>query len=91
MFIAAHEFDARRRMISKNFHHVLRVSERQPLVGPPESMREHVVAACKAMKVGDWVACCNFIINDKMNTKVCIIQVLFVSPCFSCFFLLCHD
>lgn len=67
---AAHEFDARRRMISKNFHHVLRVSERQPLVGPPESMREHVVAACKAMKVGDWRACYNFIINDKMNAKV---------------------
>jgi len=57
-------------MISKNFHHVLRVSERQPLVGPPESMREHVVAACKAMKVGNWRACYNFIINDKMNAKV---------------------
>lgn len=69
-YMAAHEFDARRRMISKNFHHVLRVSERQPLVGPPESMREHVVAACKAMKIGDWVACSNFIINSKMNTKV---------------------
>lgn len=69
-YMAAHEFDARRRMISKNFHHVLRVSERQPLVGPPESMREHVVAACKAMKVGNWRACYNFIINDKMNAKV---------------------
>lgn len=70
LVFSAHEFDARRRMISKNFHHVLRVSERQPLVGPPESMREHVVAACKAMKVGDWHACYNSIINDKMNTKV---------------------
>jgi len=69
-YMAAHEFDARRRMISKNFHHVLRVSERQTLVGPPESMREHVVAACKAMKIGDWKACCNYIINDKMNAKV---------------------
>lgn len=69
-YMAAHEFDARRRMISKNFHHVLRVSERQPLVGPPESMREHIVAACKAMKVGDWRACYNFIINEKMNAKV---------------------
>jgi translation initiation factor 3 subunit C len=69
-YMAAHEFDARRRMISKNFHHVLRVSERQPLVGPPESMREHVVAACKAMKVGDWRACSDYIINDKMNAKV---------------------
>ena len=63
--------DARRRMISKNFHHVLRVAERQTLAGPPESMREHIVAASKAMKTGDWKACKNYIINEKMNTKVC--------------------
>jgi len=69
-YMAAHEFDARRRLISKNFHHVLRQSERQPLVGPPESMREHLVAASKAMKKGDWRACTNFIINEKMNAKV---------------------
>ena len=67
----AHEMDARRRMISKNFHHVLRVAERQTLAGPPESMREHIVAASKAMKTGDWKSCKNFIINEKMNTKVC--------------------
>ncbi|WAR03840.1 EIF3C-like protein, partial [Mya arenaria] len=36
--------DARRRMISKNFHHVLRMSERQTLTGPPESMREHIAS-----------------------------------------------
>ncbi|KAM4878165.1 eukaryotic translation initiation factor 3 subunit C-like, partial [Sylvia borin] len=35
-YMAAHEFDARRRMISKQFHHQLRVGERQPLLGPPE-------------------------------------------------------
>lgn len=32
-YMAAHEFDARRRMISKQFHHQLRVGERQPLLG----------------------------------------------------------
>ncbi|XP_078741891.1 eukaryotic translation initiation factor 3 subunit C-like [Lampetra fluviatilis] len=69
-YMAAHEFDARRRMISKQFHHQLRVSERQPLLGPPESMREHVVAASKAMKMGDWKACRAYILNDKMNAKV---------------------
>ena len=57
-------------MISKNFHHVMKMSERQTLTGPPESMREHVVAASKAMKAGDWHACKNFIINEKMNAKV---------------------
>ena len=45
-------------------------SERQALVGPPESMREHVVAASKAMRNGDWKKCRDYIINDKMNAKV---------------------
>jgi len=69
-YMAAHELDGRRRMISKNFHHVMKMSERQTLTGPPESMREHVVAASKAMKAGNWGACKNFIINEKMNGKV---------------------
>ncbi|XP_013778391.1 eukaryotic translation initiation factor 3 subunit C-like [Limulus polyphemus] len=69
-YMAAHELDGRKRMISKSFHHQLRNSERQPLVGPPESMREHVVAASKAMRVGNWKQCKNYIINEKMNAKV---------------------
>lgn len=69
-YMAAHEFDARRRMISKTFYQQLRSSERQSLVGPPESMREHVVAASKAMRHGDWKACAEYIVNKKMNTKV---------------------
>lgn len=69
-YMAAHEFDARRRMISKTFYQQLRSSERQSLVGPPESMREHVVAASKAMRNGNWLASRNFIINEKMNAKV---------------------
>ncbi|CAH0402772.1 unnamed protein product [Chilo suppressalis] len=69
-YMAAHEFDARRRMISKTFYQNLRASERQALVGPPESMREHAVAAARAMRRGDWRACLNFIVNDKMNAKV---------------------
>lgn len=69
-YMAAHEFDARRRMISKSFHHQLKNSERQSLVGPPESMREHVVAASKAMRNGNWKQCRNLLLNDKMNSKV---------------------
>ena len=57
-------------MISKSFHHQLRLSERQPLVGPPESMREHVVSASRAMRYGDWRMCKNHLINEKMNNKV---------------------
>merc|ERR1719495_1244182 len=57
-------------MISKSYYQQLRSSERQALVGPPESMREHVVAASKAMRNGDWRKCRDFIINAKMNAKV---------------------
>ena len=39
-------------------------------MGPPESMREHVVAASKAMRNGDWKKARNYIINEKMNGKV---------------------
>ena len=69
-YMEAHEFDARRRMISKSFHHQLKNSECQSLVGPPESMREHVVAASKAMRNGNWKLCKNLLLNEKMNSKV---------------------
>ncbi len=76
-YMAAHEFDARRRMISKSYYQQLRSSERQALVGPPESMREHVVAASKAMRNGDWVKCRDYIVNEKMNAKVSsIVQLI---------------
>lgn len=66
----AHEYDSRKRPISKHFHTQMRQAEKQPVFGPPESMREHVVAASRAMKTGDWNACMNFLINEKMNSKV---------------------
>ena len=69
-FMCSRDFETKKRMISKQFHYQLRLSERQPVVGPPENMREHVVAASRAMRNGDWKSCINFLINEKMNTKV---------------------
>lgn len=76
-------------MISKTFYQQLRSSERQSLVGPPESMREHVVAASKAMRNGNWLASRNFIINEKMNAKVQSIDfyylfILTIKTCYRC-------
>jgi len=68
--VAANEYSIRKKMISRSFYNQLRKNEEQPLVGLPESMREHVVAASKAMRVGNWRACVDFIINEKMNNKV---------------------
>ena len=39
-------------------------------MGPPESMREHIVASSKAMRNGDWTKARDFIVNEKMNGKV---------------------
>ncbi len=69
-YLAEHEFDAKRRPISKTFYHQLRTLEKQSLTGPPESMREHVVAAARAMKKGDWQKCYNCLVNEKMDKKV---------------------
>lgn len=68
--IACHEYDARRRLLSRSFHYQLKMSEKSPLIGPPENTREHVVAASRAMLKGDWKKCRDYIINEKMNAKV---------------------
>lgn len=68
--IACHEHDLRRRLLSRSFHYQLKFNERSPLVGPPENTREHLVAATRAMLKGDWKKCRDYIINEKMNTKV---------------------
>jgi len=69
-YMSSRDYETKKRLISKQFHYQLKVSERQPAVGPPENMREHVVAASRAMKNGDWRACLNYLINEKMNAKV---------------------
>lgn len=68
--VAANEFSVRKKMISRLFYNQLRKSEEQPLVGLPETTREHVVAASKAMRIGNWRACRDLIINEKVNLKV---------------------
>jgi hypothetical protein len=50
-------------------------------------MREHVVAASKAMRNGNWCACKNFIINEKMNAKVILISLVICLHNNSCYLL----
>lgn len=58
-------------MISKSFYYQLRNSAlKYDLLGPPELMREHVVAASKAMRRGDWRQCRDYVIDKTMNAKV---------------------
>jgi len=68
--VAANEYNVRKKIITRPFYNQLRKNEEQSLIGIPESMREHVIAASKAMRIGNWKKCQEFIINDKMNNKV---------------------
>ncbi|VDN09388.1 unnamed protein product [Dibothriocephalus latus] len=67
---ASQDNENRSRPFSKAFMTALKMHERAILTGPPESPRDHVIAASKAMRTGNWKVCLNFIFNPKMDAKV---------------------
>lgn len=52
--MAANSLESRRRVISKNFRRLLEISDRQAFTAPPENVRDHVMAATRALTKGDF-------------------------------------
>jgi len=63
--MAAHQYDQRKKL-SRTFHYQLRNADKSPLVGPPDSMREHLVASAKAMMKADWKTCADTLLAHKI-------------------------
>ncbi|KAL1192686.1 Eukaryotic translation initiation factor 3 subunit C [Cardamine amara subsp. amara] len=52
--MAANSDDPKRRLTSKNIRRLLDISERKAFTGPPENVRDHVIAATRALTKGEF-------------------------------------
>lgn len=59
--MAFYTHESRKKVISKPFRRMFDYHDRQVFVGPPENTRDHIMAAAKAMAVGEWKQCRDYI------------------------------
>ncbi|KAI0645893.1 eukaryotic translation initiation factor 3 subunit 8 [Trametes meyenii] len=58
--------EQRRKTISKPFRRLLDFADRQVFTGPPESTRDHIMQASKALQNGEWEKCRDLIQSIKI-------------------------
>jgi len=61
--MAAHPFDVKPKVISKSFRRQLDLFDRQVFAGPPETVRDNVICAAKALEKGEWKHCEELLLN----------------------------
>jgi translation initiation factor 3 subunit C len=84
--------DQRRKVISKPFRRLLDFADRQIFSGPPESTRDHIMQASKALQDGEWERCRDLIQNisiwSLMPEATAVKEML--ARCVSGYFRCCH-
>ncbi|KAF7321346.1 Eukaryotic translation initiation factor 3 subunit C [Mycena kentingensis (nom. inval.)] len=58
--------ELKRKAISKPFRRLLDFADRQVFTGPPESTRDHIMQASKALQDGDWEHCRDLVQSIKI-------------------------
>ncbi|KAL6305030.1 eukaryotic translation initiation factor 3 subunit 8 [Sparassis latifolia] len=58
--------EQKRKAISKSFRRLLDFADRQIFTGPPESTRDHIMQASKALQNGEWEKCRDLIQSIKI-------------------------
>ena len=58
--------EMKRKIISKPFRRLLDFADRQVFTGPPESTRDHIMQASRALQEGDWEKCRELIQSIKI-------------------------
>jgi translation initiation factor 3 subunit C len=58
--------ELKRKAISKPFRRLLDFADRQVFTGPPESTRDHIMQASKALQDGEWEQCRDLIQSIKI-------------------------
>ncbi|KAF5370895.1 hypothetical protein D9758_002037 [Tetrapyrgos nigripes] len=58
--------ESKRKAISKPFRRLLDFADRQVFTGPPESTRDHIMQASKALQDGEWEKCRDLIQSIKI-------------------------